>query len=120
MSLSGAKESSIRTLSRGQLKGPSEALRGQPEVLPEAVTPAPDHDGPLPVSLLGAPVLDGELTVPADDAEGPDVGPPLPHLFHPPLSIHSPLSPVLLVPPSGVPDGKCLEVVSETVRESVS
>ena len=121
MSLSGAKGSSIRTLSRGQLEGPSEALSGQPEVLPEAVTPALDHDGLLPVPLLRAPVLDGKLAVSANDAEGLEVGPPPSHLCHPPPStLNSPLSPVLLVPPFGVLDGKCLVGISETVSKSVS
>ena len=96
----------VRTSSCGQLKGPSEALCGQPEVLPEAVTPALNHDGPPPVSLLGAPVLDGELAVFADDAEGFEAGPP-----------RVPVSPVVLVPPPGFLDGHGRDVILEPVSE---
>ena len=93
-------------ISHCQLEGPSEALCGQPEVLPEAVTPALNHDGPPPVSLLGAPVLDGELAVFADDAEGFEAGPP-----------RVPVSPVVLVPPPGLLDGHGLDVILESVSE---
>ena len=75
-------------------------------MLPEAVTPALNHDGPPPVSLLGAPVLDGELAVFADDAEGFEAGPP-----------RVPVSPVVLVPPPGFLDGHGRDVILESVSE---
>ena len=54
-------------------------------MLPEAGTPALYYDG-LPVSLMGAPVLDGDPAVLSDDADGSDPG-PLPPVLTPPPGI---------------------------------